>query len=208
MKKLCFVILALFISLVAFANTEDFDYVNDGQQISYNSYNNLWTIGGINDDDIILYKKFYDGAGSYSQYLDSEDKIVFTLTTSLEFVKDGVLYAINNDEFKYYRIVYNGQDFEEIPLSYGEIQELFPDADIISLTLVDDDNKMWVHKPIGQKKKILFINDSDKFFHKLTPKCIKAQDEKIKGLVTISRYGIYNFTHFGERDGKLTIYVR
>ena len=142
MKKLCFVILALFISLVTFANTEDFDYVNDGQQISYNSYNNLWTIGGINDDDIILYKKFYDGAGSYSQYLDSEDKIVFTLTTSLEFVKDGVLYAINNDEFKYYRIVYNGQDFEEIPLSYGEIQELFPDADIVSLALIDDDNKI------------------------------------------------------------------
>ena len=31
MKKLCFVILALFISLVAFANTEDFDYVNEGK---------------------------------------------------------------------------------------------------------------------------------------------------------------------------------
>ena len=100
MKKLCFVILALFISIVAFANTEDFDYVNDGQQISYNSYNNFWTIGGINDDDIILYKKFYDGPGCYSQYLDSENKIIFTLTTGLEFVKDGVLYAINNNEFK------------------------------------------------------------------------------------------------------------
>ena len=208
MKKICFLLLAMFIFLPVFADIEDFDYVDDGQQITYNQYNDFWTIGGVNEDDIVLYKKLYDGAGSYSQYLDSDDKIIFTLTTNLEFVKDGVLYAINNDEFKYYRIVCNGQSFEEIPLSYGEIQELFPDVNIISLTLIDDDNKMWIHKPIGQKKKILFINDSDKYFHKLAPKCIKAQDEKIKGLVTISRYGIYNFTHFGERDGKLTIYVR
>ena len=156
MKKICFLLLAMFIFLPVFADIEDFDYVDDGQQITYNQYNDFWTIGGVNEDDIVLYKKLYDGAGSYSQYLDSDDKIIFTLTTNLEFVKDGVLYAINNDEFKYYRIVYNGQSFEEIPLSYGEIQELFPDVNIISLTLIDDDNKMWIHKPIGQKKKILF----------------------------------------------------
>lgn len=208
MKKIYFLLLATFIFSISFVKAESFDYVKDGQQISYNQYNDFWTIGGVNENDIILYKKLYDGAGSYSQYLDFEDKIIFTLTTNLEFVKDGVLYAINNDEFKYYRIVYNGQDFVEIPLSNGEIQELFPDADIISLALIDDDNKMWIHKPIGQKKKLLFVNDSDKYFHKLAPKQLNSQNENVKGLITISRYGIYNFKHFGERDGKLTIYVR
>ena len=208
MKKFFFLLLAIFFHSFVFANTENFDFVNDGQQITYDSYNKIWTVGGINEDDIILYKKFYDGAGSYSQYMDSDNKIAFTLTTNLEFVKDGVLYAVNNDELKYYKISYDGERVEEIPLTIVEIQELFPDAEIISLASIDDDNKMWIHKPIGEKKKLLFVNDSNRFFHKLTPNCIEAQDEEIKGLVTISRYGIYRFTHFGQRDGKLTIYVR
>lgn len=208
MKKFCFLILAFFISIQSFASSESFDYVSDGQQITYDSIKDFWTIGGLNEYDLVLYKKLYDGPGSYSQYLDADGKKIFTLKTDVEFVKNGVLYAIDNNEFGYYRIIYDGQGFVEEPLSYGEIQELFPDAEIISLALIDDDNKMWIHKPIGEKKKLLFLNDSDKFFHKLTPNCIEAQDENIKGLITISRYGVYRFRHYGQRDGKLTIYVR
>ena len=208
MKKISILILAFFMLMQVFAFAEEFNYVSDGQQITYDSISDYWTVGGIDEDDMVLYKKLYDGAGSYSQYLDANEKKIFTLKTDVEFVKDGVLYAIDNNEFGYYKIVYDGVGFQEEPLSYGEIQELFPDAEIISLASIDTDNKMWIHKPIGAKKKLLFLNDSDKFFHKLTPNCIEAQDENIKGLITISRYGIYRFKHYGQRDGKLTIYVR
>ena len=67
---------------------------------------------------------------------------------------------------------------------------------------------MWIHNPIGEKKELLFVNDSDKYFYKLTSNCKNAQSQEIRGLITLSRYGIYRFTHYGQRDGKLTIYVR
>ena len=67
---------------------------------------------------------------------------------------------------------------------------------------------MWIHKPIFKKKTFILVNDTDRFFHRITCKSKNTQDPEIKGLFTISRYGIIRFTHFGERDGKLTFYIR
>ena len=59
-----------------------------------------------------------------------------------------------------------------------------------------------------KNKTILLVNDTDKYFHQITCKSKGAQDEEIKGLVTFNRYGIFNFKHFGKRDGKLIFYIR
>ena len=204
-----FFILILISTCNVFAIDFDFEQIDDNKQIFYNQIENTWnTASNDNENELILTKKLYDGAGSYSQYLNSDEDIVFTLRTNFEFIKDGELFAINNEELKYYKIIFNGENFIEVPLDHEEVQILFPEVEIVRLSLIDDDNKIWIHKPFLQEKNILFINDSNKYYHKLTPKCTKAQHPEIKALVTISRYGIYRFKHYGQRDGKLTIYVR
>ena len=67
---------------------------------------------------------------------------------------------------------------------------------------------MWLHKPLFKKKTILLVNDTDRYFHKITCKSKNIQDSEIKGLITIPRYGIIRFTHFGKHKGKLTFYIR
>ena len=207
-KFLFFLLMTFIVSNCVFANDFDFEPIQDSEQIYYDYNTNSWERTFFNLGELCLTKKLYDGAGSYSQYTDASDNIVLTLRTDYEFIKDNELYAINNEELKYYKIVYNGENFVEVPLDFGEVQILFPDVEIIRLSLIDDDNKMWIHKPFLKDKKILFINDSDKYYHKLSPKDKKAQTSDIKGLITLYRYGIYNFVHFGKRDGKLIIYVR
>lgn len=207
MKKILALFTIFILGSCNITSANEFDIINDGDIVVYNDIADFWSIEE-NAGQEVFTKTLYDGAGSYSQYLDENGKIRFTLTTDFEFVKDGVLYAIDNEELKYYKIVYNGDSFEEILLNYSEIEDLFPNAEIISLANIDDDNKLWIHKPLLQKKEILFVNDSNKYFHKLTAKCKDVQNKDIRGLVTISRYGIYRFKHFGERDGSLTLYIR
>ena len=67
---------------------------------------------------------------------------------------------------------------------------------------------MWIHKPLFKNKKILLVNDTDRYFNKISCKSKNIQDSKIKGLITISRYGIFKFKHYGQRDGKLIFYIR
>ena len=208
MRKFLFILSLLFLCNATFADPNPFDIIYDGYQVTYDHSAGLWCAGGIADGEVVLTKKLYDGAGSYSQYYNTDEKVEFTLTTDFEFVKDGHFIAIDNDELKYYEIAYNGTQFEQRLLDNSEIQDIFPDAEIISLANIDSDNKLWIHKPFLKKKPFLFVNDSDKFFHRLSAKQSKIQDKEIRGLVTISRYGIYRFKHFGQRDGKLTIYVR
>ena len=85
---------------------------------------------------------------------------------------------------------------------------MFPEAEIIRLSQIDSDNKIWINKPLFQQKKLIFVNDSDEFYYNLTAKNKKIQDEDFRPLITLSRLGIYNFNHYGKRDGKLILYVR
>ena len=208
MKNILLILVLLFLSTSIYATENNYEAIEDAGLIKFDNLNDSWQIANNFEGEFVFKKRLYEGAGSYSQYFSTDDKIAFTLTSDYELIKDNELYAINNEEMKYYKIVYNGENFVEVPLDFGEVQILFPDVEIIRLSLIDDDNKMWIHKPFLKDKKILFINDSDKYYHKLSPKDKKAQTSDIKGLITLYRYGIYNFVHFGKRDGKLIIYVR
>ena len=209
MKKAFVLFIGLFFFCnIVFAQTDAFEKINNGDEIYYSLSTKKWYKDTCLENHITFKKKLYEGTGSYSQFLDPDNKIAFTLTTNYEFLKDGDFIAIDNNELKYYKVIHNGDFFEEIPLTYSEIQNIFPNAELISLALMDSDNKQWIHKPFFKKKEILFVNDSEKYYHKLTAKNYKIQNQDIRGLITVSRYGIYNFIHFGERDGKITIYVR
>ena len=209
MKKFLIFVCVLFgVSLSVFAQAESYQAIYDGNSVAYNPESQIWSTVANSESDITLVKKLYSGAGSYSQYYFLDGARAFTLNSDFEFIYDGMLVAVDNANLKYNKIIYSVNGIEEIPLSNFELQKMFPEAELIRLSFWSGDNKIWVTKGLLKKKQILIVNDTNKYYYNLTAKSKGVQDEDIRGLITLSRYGIYNFSHFGERNGKLIMYVR
>lgn len=216
MKKFLLILLSLFLMnfLIVFAeeNSEEvneYDAIHNIYQAVYNPETNLWSKeASLEYDEIILTKKTIEGASTYSQLFYSDERLALTITSDFDFIKDGRFIGVDNNNLKFNEIIYNGDTFEEVPLSLLDIQKLFPDTELLRLSQIDADHKMWIHKPLFKKKEFLIVNDSDKSYYKLAPKMKLLQKSEIKGLITIPTYGFYTFTHFGEYKGKIRIYVR
>lgn len=207
MKKV-FLILLLSVCNMVFANENPHNAIFDGDKVVYSLEDSRWSLNEKENDKIILIKQLIEGTGSCSVYNYEDGSLAFALATDYELVNNGKFIIIDNNLLKYYKVVYNGENFEQILLTEEEIKELFPDAELFKLSWVDSDNKMWIHKPFLKQRKLILVNDTERCFHKLTTKSKTAQDSEIKGLINLNRYGILRFTHFGERDGELVFYIR
>lgn len=182
--------------------------IENEMSVYFSPSTNNWSLEAVYEDSIILTKKLMEGSGEYSLYYYPDGSLAFALSTGDEFIKDNNLIIIDNNLLKYYKLIFNGEIFEQILLSENEIKNIFPNAELFMLSTLDDDCKTWLHKPILEKKSILLVNDTDNFYHNLTCKYKNVQDEKFKGLITFNRYGIFRFKHFGKRDGYLVFYIR
>lgn len=216
MKKTLLILFSLF--LINFSASYAEEITNESNEVVlyeniyqavYNPETNLWSKeASLEESEIILTKKTIEGASTYSQLFYSDERLALTITSDFDFIKDGRFVGVDNNNLKFNEIIYNGDTFEEVPLSLLEIQKLFPDIELLRLSQIDADHKMWIHKPLFKKKEFLIVNDSDKSYYKLAPKMKLLQKFEIKGLITIPTYGFYTFTHFGEYKGKIRIYVR
>ena len=210
-KLILFFFLFLISTPLVFSNEDNIqneDICNIYQAV-YDLNTQSWTTDEtIDDNKIVLSKKTFEGASSYSQLFYPDEKLALTLTSDFEFIKDGMLVGVDNNNLKFNQIIFNGEYFEEIPMTVQEVQKLFPDLEIIQLSLIDSDHKMWLSKPFFKKKDFLFINDSNKSYYKLTPRMKSLQQSEIKGIITIPFFGFFTLDHYGEYKGKIRIYVR
>ena len=209
MKKILIILFLILGCNFTFANENPHNAVYDGTQVFHSNYESIWSLIDINTNDkIVLIKTLKEGIGSCSTYNYPDNSLAFALATDFEIVKNGKLIIVDNNLLKYSKIIFNGESFEQIPLSDEEIKEAFPNAEIFKMSWIDSDNKVWLHKPLFKKRTLLLVNDTENFYHQISCKYKKVQDKEVKGLITINRYGIFRFKHFGARDGKLTFYIR
>ena len=208
MKKILLTFLVLVNCAFVLANENPHNILYDNAQVIYNPVESSWATDKVSEDGITLTKKLISGDGGYSLYNKEDGSLAFALNTECEIIKDGNLIIVDNNLLKYSKLVFDGERHFLEPLSDEEIQNLFPDAEIFKISAIDSDNKMWIHKPFMKKRTFILVNDTDRYFHRLSCASKNVQDSEIKGLITISRYGIYRFTHFGERNGKITFYIR
>ena len=208
-------ILFFFLSLISTPLVYSNEDINQSEDICnihqavYNPNTQSWTTNEVKDDnEIILTKKTFEGASTYSQLFYPDERLALTLTSDFEFIKDGILVGVDNNNLKFNQIIFNGEYFEEIPMTVQEVQKLFPNLEIIQLSLIDSDHKMWLSKPFFKKKDFLFINDSNKSYYKLTPRMKSLQKNDIKGIITIPFFGFFTLDHYGEYKGKIRVYVR
>ena len=185
------------------------EVLNDGDKAVYSLESGAWYVGEpVSDDDIVITKNLVEGTGSYSQYYYSDDTLAMTFCSNYEFIKDGTFVVVNNENLTYSKLIYNEGVFEEVPIELLDLQVMFPDAELVRLSHLDADGKMWISKIPFKKKVLFFVNDTDKYFYKLTAKMKKLQPIDLRSYVVIPHYGFYTFTHFGERNGKIRIYTR
>ena len=208
MKKLFCLLAILFSINTCFALSEDYHVLRDQSLAFYSPSSQTWSSEQIYDDSIVINKKLYEGTGAYSVYNYSDGSLAFALATGDEFIYNGNFIIVDNNLLKFSKLVYNFGSFQEEQLSEEEIQSIFPDIEIIKVSWFDEDNMMWLHKPLKKDKTILLLNDTDRFFHRFECKSKNSQDEDIKNLITFSRYGMYKFKHFGERNGKIVFLIR
>lgn len=208
--KRFFVLFFLLLTFHSVMAEEVREIADDTQtKLFYNIDTNVWSEDyAVNDNHIVITKKIIDSASSYIQLFYPDESLALTLASDLISIRKGVLVGINNNELRFSKIVYEDGYFEEIPITALEVQKLFPETEVVRLSLLDSDNKMWLEKPFFKKKDFLFVNDSNKSYYKLTPKFKKIQKSEIKCMFTIPCFGMFTLTHFGERNGKIRIYVR
>ena len=204
MKKFLLFLMLFIGTNIVFAS--EFEAVLNDQQVFFSTQG--WSKEANIDNSRVLTKKSQEGIGAYSQYLYSNGDIAFTLATDKEFIYQNKLITVKDDTLSFCQIINNDDEFVEIPLSLPEVQEVFADAEMIRMSLFCEDGKIWIHKPLFKKKKFLLINDTNNYYSGLHSKSKLEQDELVKGLINIHRYGIFTLKHYGKHDGELKIYVR
>lgn len=208
MKKILLILLSFLFSATAFAEENIHNAIYNNDKVFCSVLDSSWATVGIGEGKLVLIKQLDEGTGSCSIYNYEDGTLAFALATDYELINNNKLIVIDNNLLKYYKIVYNGQSFEQIPLTENEIKELFPQAEIFKISWIDSDDKMWLHKPFLKQRTLILVNDTDRCFHKLNTNSKNVQDSEILGLITINKYGRIKFSHFGERDGKLVFYIR
>ena len=207
MKKILIALCFTLLMCMQTAQAYEFDSIKDKEQAVYHTEQNIWNKDGKADDSIILTKKTTSGTGGYSQYYYSDGKIALPLSSNFEFLHKGRLIAINNADLEYNEIVYSHGIFMEKPLSVEDVQKIFPDAEIVKISQFKD-GKIKIKKGWFKQKTVLLYNDTDLYFYKYS----YSPDNSIKnpyvtGLITLKKRGKITFSHYGDKEDMLTIYV-
>ncbi len=159
------------------------------------------------DPSIVLTKRTSTGTGSYSLYFDENNKLVAALCSNFEFVHKGRLITVDNANLKYYELIYEDEQFKEVPLSDSQLKEIFDEAQIVKISEFNND-KYTTTKNFFGIKRILLVNDTDRSFYKYSYKPPKVQQTDVKGYITTPKYEKIIYSHYGDKNGALEINVK
>lgn len=84
-------------------------------------------------------------------------------------------------------------------LTPTEVQNIFPDYEIVLISKFDDNKKIKVKNSTFKSKKILLLNDTNRTFHLfyIYPVASRYEDENIKSLITIHGRKVVRLKHEG-----------
>lgn len=186
----------------------EFNAIKDNQQAVYCPMVKIWNNGSMCEDKIVLTKKISHGSGGFSEYYFNDGKIAVPLTSNFEFLFDGRLITVNNADLEYNEIVYENGIFIEKALSENDLQKIFPDAEIIKISQFKD-GKITIKKGWFKKKTVLLLNDTNSDFYKYSYRPDNnIKNPYITGLIILKHPGKVTFSHYGDKEDMLTIYVK
>ena len=209
MKKIflsLFFFLAVMIAVCA-EGMPDLKYKNIGnkEKIYYDSETNIWSkkFDRKNKNYFIKTKGF----GDFYDYLDADKNFAFSTNCEYEFIYNDSLIGYSNKDLKFYEITYIAGGLSKRPLSKEEIEKIFPDYKVISLSQFSDKTgSLKIKKNLGDLKIILF-NDTDNTFEhfKFSTGNAKINQYSLRGFLTVSKPGMVEFSRFGEHSDLMYI---
>ncbi len=211
MKKFYKFLMCLWLLLtvqVAFAYEDyDFNAVKENQQVNYSPELKTWNFGVGEAGNITLTKKMSVGTGGFSQYYYSDNKLASQLGSNYEFITlDGRLIACHNADLKLFEMFVENGKLVEHELTQEQIQQLFPDVEIVKIS--DFKNKqITICKKPFKTKEFLLLNDTDEFFYKYSFKPRSVKRTWIAGLIKVERYEQIIFSHYNDDNSRFPAYT-
>lgn len=173
------------------------DAVQAGSQIVYLPSAKKWNNGGMVEDRIVFTKHVSSGSGSYSEYISSSQTLY--PGTTYEFLDNGRLIGFNQHDLKFYEVLRQRGQFAVEELSPQQVQELFPDLQIIKLSQAVN-GSLIVEKFPGKKLTFMLLNDTSQSFYHYSFENYTEPAFPFKSVLQVSSAGELVFSHFGSRD--------
>ena len=182
MLKAALIIFLLLICAIP-ANSINFEGVYDNEKIVFSPSANYWTCSEM--------------FSSNYTYKCGE----FNLTSDFEFLYEGRLIGVDNNNLKFYEIIYVNNKFEEIPLSYNQLQMLFTDVDVIKISDFSSGTYTVINN--NEKKEIILYNDTDEKFNNyaFTPE-LSIINKDIKADIVLPKRGKVIFADISDKQSK------
>ena len=205
MKKLAVFLALLLTSGSVFAYDYP-SYVKDGlkdeDSICSNQKTHKWTRTDEGSSTCFI-KQMTHGSGGFSEFEYGNEHLETGKDgTTYEFLYNGDLIGYNAHTLKFYKLVFNGKTITSEILTVPQIQEIFPDVQIVNVSQFKN-NKITLTKPWFQNKTYLIVNDTERDFYKYQFEKLGGY-ELIRGILNVSKYQVlpekFVFSHFGARD--------
>ena len=126
--------------------------------------------------------------------------LVLNSVFALDFNYQGKILNYNEDELKFYE--------NSRLLDKNEVQQLFPDRELILISKFDKKNKYTLKNSIFKSKKIVLLNDTTLTFHRffIYPESSRYEKKEIKSLISV--YGKKNVRLKHEGGDEFEIVVK
>lgn len=201
--------ICLTVVLTAYANNlPDTKYKNIGNKdkISYDASTDTWSkkIDKKSGNYFVKTKGF----GDFFDYNDSNGNFAFSTECEYEFIYNNNLIGYSNKNMKFYYITYINGGISKKELSKEEVENLFPEYKIISLSeFSENTNAIKIKKHLGNLK-ILLYNDTDNTYnnYKFSSGNAKFEQYSLRGFINISDQGMIQFSS-GETSDKNPMFV-
>jgi len=197
--------LSFFITLSSYADgmpNLKYKNIKKKDKISYNFQTNTWS-NKIDTKKGNYYIKT-KGFGNFFDYVDSNRDFAFSTNCEYEFIKDGRFIGYSNRDLKFYEMSYHNNRLTKRALTKMEVQDLFPEHKIVSLSdFSDKTNSLKVKKHLRDLEIILY-NETDKTFDNFTFDSGNAKFElyDLRGFITVTKPGMIQFAASRENDHK------
>ena len=120
MKKVLLSLLLFSFSSTVFADDNTLNLIKNEDKVFYSQENSIWLKEPETNNEQILTKTLFEGAGSYSIYNKEDGSLAFALATDCELINNGKLIIVDNNILKYYKLEYNDGSIEQIELTDEE----------------------------------------------------------------------------------------
>ena len=198
MLKAALIIFLLLICAIP-ANSINFEGVYDNEKIVFSPSANYWTCSEMFSSDGIILTKHVLNSEKNSNYTYKCGE--FNLTSDFEFLYDGRLIGVDNNNLKFYEIIYVNNKFEEVPLSYNQLQMLFTDVDVIKISDFSSGTYTVINN--NERKEIILYNDTDEKFNNyaFTPE-LSIINKDIKADIVLPKRGKVIFADISDKQSK------